>query len=447
MIELKPNLNKISPFYNCPNCKGKIVVEEFCIPGKMNLVKLECKSCYGEFMADLPTSFGVGYQTFIDEKKLEIAKTENARHAKEYLKAYINRNNEKIRIDHKIIENKENIILVNCLDSCYAHSLFKLLNSARYIRKFGRDFGICLMIPYQLQHLIPEGVSEILEFYLPFNRYKEWFNVIDEKIHKIVKRKSGCYLALSQASYNPESYDLSKFTLLNKKEPQDNKNYKLIVFLYREDQRIWGETHWHQKRNIEKLFKYLKKYYKNLRFVLIGLGKNKKFQKEIIDLREEKFDLSLEKKWIEEYKKADCLLGVHGSNMNLPSLLAKNMISLIPEYKYQHVFEDIRLNPNISCSENLYRYRILYGNYSLSDISPQKLFKVLVHQLELSDRNKFLANLNLEPKINNIEEWKKRREMFKSFPKDLKLEKYSFVGQLFKNFPFLKSLVKKIRKS
>ena len=156
--------------------------------------------------------------------------------------------------------------------------------------------------------------------------------------------------------------------------------------------------------------------------------------------------MGLEKDWIKEYKDADCLIGCFGSSMCLPSLLAKNIINLLPEYEYEHILEDIRLNPNISCSENFYHYRTLYGNYSLSDISPEKLFKILVHQLELSERAAFLANLDLEPKINNIEEWKKRKEISKSISKDLKLEKYSFIKWLFKYFPFLKKVAKRIRK-
>lgn len=444
MIELYPNINKLSDYYKCPDCGGEVLIKNFIIPGMRNLVDFECKNCEGEFLADLPTVFGISYQTIIDKNELEIKVTESKKWAEDSLKSYTNKNNEVVKINHRIIEDKKDVILINCLDTCYAHSLFKLLNSARYIEKFGKDYGICLMIPYQLQHLIPEGVSEVLEFYLPFSKYGEWFNSINEKIHKLVEKKNSYYLAVSQYSYIPQSYNVSKFSLLREEKIQ-NKNYKSIVFLYREDQRLWGLTLQRQKRNIEKLFKYLKSYYPYLRFILIGLGKKKKFKKEIIDLREEKFDLGLEKKWIEEYKMANCLIGVHGSNMNLPSVLAKNMINLVPEYKYVHVFEDMRLNPNISCAENLYRYRVLYGNHSLSDITPKKLFKVLVYQLELSERNMFLAHLNLEPKINNIEEWKKVREFYKRVPKDLKLEKYSFLGWLLKRFPLFKNFIKKIR--
>lgn len=66
------------------------------------------------------------------------------------------------------------------------------------------------------------------------------------------------------------------------------------------------------------------------------------------------------------------------------------------------------------------------GNYSLRDISPKKLFKVLIHQLELTERNKFLANLNLEPKINNIEGWKIVKEFYKKTLRDLELDRHFF---------------------
>jgi transcription elongation factor Elf1 len=448
MIELKPNINRLSGYYECPECGGEVFISDFIINGMRNLADLKCKECQSEFLADLPTVFGIVYQTIINKNKLEIKETQGRDWAKELLESYKNQIDEALKISHEVREEKKDIILINCLDACYGHSLWKILNSNRYIEKFGKDYGICLMIPFQLHHLIPEGVSEVLEFYLPFKKYGKWFNAINQKIHELVASKTSCYLAVNHYSHIPQSYNISKFPILNQKVfPQ--KDYKTIVFLYREDQRIWGVNLWQQKRNIEKLFRYLKNYYPNLRFLLIGVGKRKKFNKEIVDLREEKFDIELEKKWIEEYKIADCLIGVHGSNMNLPSVLAKNMINLVPEYKYSNALEDMRLDPMASCPENLSRYRAIYGNHFLSDVSAQKVFKILVHQLELTKRNIFLANLNLEPKINDIKEWRKVKEFYKKIPKNLKLDKYSFFGQFTRflnRLPFLKNFFKKIRR-
>lgn len=93
--------------------------------------------------------------------------------------------------------------------------------------------------------------------------------------------------------------------------------------------------------------------------MLIGFGKKIKFNKEIIDLRTEKFDENLEKRWIEEYQLADCAIGVHGSNITWPSLLVKHMINLIPEYKYFHALEDMRYDAEASLAENFHRYQVL----------------------------------------------------------------------------------------
>lgn len=444
MIELKPNINRVSDYYRCPECGGRIFIKDFFVIGAMNLADLECRKCRGQFLAELPVLFGIQYQTIIDKKKLEIKDTAREDWALRLLNSYQNQHYEEIKIIHKIIEDKKDIILINCLNYCYGHSLWKILNSSRYIDKYGKDFGICLIIPYQLQHLIPEGVSEILEVVLPFNKYQEWFNSINEKIHNLIAQKNSCYLAVNHYTLIPQSYNISKFPILRKRV-QEKKNYKSIIFLYREDQRIWGFNLWHQQRNIKQLFKYLKNYYPNLRFILIGIGKRKKFDKEIIDLREEKFDINLEKRWLEEYRMADCAIGVHGSNMNLPSILVKHMINLVPEYKYANALEDMRLDPSDSLSNNLYRYRAVYGNYFLSDISPKKIFKILVHQLDYSKRSAYLFNLNLEPSINNIDEYRKVGAFYKNFSKDLNFKNYSLITKLFDKFPFLKGFFKKIR--
>ena len=449
MIELKPNLEKIALYYQCPRCKGEVKPREFFIVGMRNIVEIYCQRCQRSFLADLPARLGFSYKAIIDKENLEILEAGRQDWAVEMRESFQNPNRKEIRIDHRIVENKKDIILVNCLDGCYGHSVFALLDASRYIKKFAKEFGICLMIPYQLQHLIPEGVSEVLQFYLPFNQYRKWYSAINQKIHTLLEEKEKVYLATNLYSFHPSSYDISLFPILREPLIQEDKNIKTIVFSYREDARTWGFSPRHQKRNIEKLFSYLKDYYKNIRFVLCGLGRKEKFSKEIIDLREEKFDLDLEKKWIKEYKRADSIIGVHGSHMDLLSVLAKNVINLVPEYKYYNALRDMRY-PQIPPLANFHRFRFLYGNNFLSDVSPKKVFKILLYQLELQEKNVYISNLKDEPSFNKIEELKKRKEKEDRLPRDFnlykKLAKYSFSANITTRFPNLKKLRKLLQK-
>ncbi|MCD6550434.1 hypothetical protein J7K24_02725 [bacterium] len=448
MLEIKPDINKNASYYRCPLCGSEILIKNFFIVGMRNIVEFKCKSCGKEFLSDLPARLGFAYQATIDKESLEIKEAGRKDWAEEMVESYKKKNEKEIKITHKVFKESKNIILVNCLDGCYGHSIWALLDCARYIKKFRETFGICLMIPYQLQHLVPEGVSELLLFYLPFREYRKWYSAINKKIHSIVDNKERVYLASNIYSFHPTSYDISLFPILRRRISSQNKT-KSIVFSYREDGRTWGLTPWLQKRNIEKLFTYLKDYYKNIRFVLCGLGKKEKFRKDIIDFREEKFNLELEKKWIEEYKRADSIIGVHGSHMNLPSVLARNVINLIPEYKYYNALRDMRY-PVLPPLANFHKFRFIYGNNFLSDVSPRKLFKILVYQLELEEKNVYFSNLKDEPKINNIEELKKRKEKEKSIPKDvsiyLKLSKYSFIDTAITRFPVLKKIRRILQK-
>lgn len=371
MIELKPNLNSIASYYQCPKCQKEILVKDFFIVGMRNIVQIQCKKCGRDFLADLPARLGFSYQTIIDKKTLEILEAGREDWAQEMRASYQNPNKNDVKIDHKVIEKKKSIILVNCLDGCYGHSVWALLDANRYIKKFGEEYGVCLMIPYQLQHLVPQGVSEILMFYLPFKEYRKWYPAINKKIQTLLLEKEKAFLATSIYNFHPSSFDISLFPILREPLKDKSREIKSIVFSYREDGRYWGLTSWHQKRNIEKLSDYLKSYYRDIRFVICGLGKKEKFKKEIIDFREEKFNLELEKKWIEEYKKADTIVGVHGSHMNLLSVLARNVVNLVPEYKYYNALRDMRY-PQTAPLANFHKFRFLYGNNFLSDVSPKK---------------------------------------------------------------------------
>lgn len=417
MIGIYPNLNKLSEIYTCPKCKSELSMSNFIINGMRNLIDVSCKSCNGEFLIDLPTNFGLYYPTILNKKTFEIIDPCNVEWFHSLLlKSYQSQNNEDIKIKHEIRKNKNEAILINCLDFIYGHSLFKLFNTQWYLDRFSQ-YGICLLIPKQISHLVPDGVDEILEVDMPFKKYKEWFNSLNTKIHSFVKTKKKCYLAITFPQINHQLYDLERFNKDIIKLPRPikmNDTKKTIIFLYREN-RKWGRFLFEQKRNIEKLFQYLKKYYSNLDFAVIGIGKKIKFNKDIRDLRTEKFNLDLENKWIEEYQKADCLIGVHGSHMILPSGLAKNIIALLPENRYSNFLQDIILDKNDSLINNLYAYRTIYGNNYLSDISPKRIFKILTKQVDGFERFTDYMNLRYEQHFDNLEDYLKITDYFKKY--------------------------------
>ncbi len=75
-------------------------------------------------------------------------------------------------------------------------------------------------------------------------------------------------------------------------------------------------------------------------FYAVGLGKSRKLNNDILDLRQEVIDLETEQKWNSCFAKSHIAIGVHGSAMLIPSGLAAGFIDIVPRYKIDQFAED-----------------------------------------------------------------------------------------------------------
>jgi len=117
-------------------------------------------------------------------------------------------------------------------------------------------------------------------------------------------------------------------------------------------------------------------------FVVIGFGTTPKFPRGIIDKRVNHFDVDMEHHWLALLWHTDCVIGVHGSNMILPTGLAECAVELLPEDRYGNILQDYLLKEGLNDPyKNLFRFRVLYGNKHLTDISPYRVAQVVVNQL------------------------------------------------------------------
>jgi hypothetical protein len=88
----------------------------------------------------------------------------------------------------------------------------------------------------------------------------------------------------------------------------------------------------------------------------------------MLDLTSVSVDDPLEKAWCERYSKSHIVIGVHGSNMHLPSALAGSTIELIPEDRYGNALQDIQPGEG-DIRGNLFRYRLLPLSTSAETVS------------------------------------------------------------------------------
>ena len=94
-----------------------------------------CQTCGGEFYGDLPSGQALDTPFLLDKKSGAVFGDGNAVWFADWLaNSYKNRTNESLSIETKIFSPvKDKVILLNCLDTLYGHSLLKLLNAQYYL--------------------------------------------------------------------------------------------------------------------------------------------------------------------------------------------------------------------------------------------------------------------------------------------------------------------------
>jgi hypothetical protein len=250
----------------------------------------------------------------------------------------------------EVVRVERNVIILNCLDTMYGHSLLKLLNASRHLAD-NPERGLIVVIPSFLRWLIPDGVAEIWSVPLSLKAMKGFYLSINRQILSFFDAYDSIWL--SEAFSHPSRFRIQDYTRVL---PHDfTREEDLVTFVWRED-RLWlppylakklrkagllslGLT-W-QKLKIIRLFREIRGRFPETRFAVAGLGVAGRFPKWVEDIRVARFDEVSEKNAARLYSESRVVIGVHGSNMLLPSGLAGMTIDLMPEDKWQCLPEDV----------------------------------------------------------------------------------------------------------
>ncbi|RMH74476.1 MAG: hypothetical protein D6680_14630 [Cyanobacteria bacterium J007] len=158
---------------------------------------------------------------------------------------------------------------------------------------------------------------------------------------------------VSKAYSHPGYFEISRFTKVAKHN-FESPDFR-ITFIWREDRLLlkqfsfkllkklglvkWGFAL--QNRRIVKVFSEIKKKIPKAKFSVTGLGTSTKFPDWIDDKRVTKFDEKTERKICEIYAESRLVIGIHGSNMLLPSAHAGMTIDLMPTDRWGNFAQDI----------------------------------------------------------------------------------------------------------
>jgi hypothetical protein len=257
--------------------------------------------------------------------------------------------NEHVPVKREILRSEKNVIILNCLDMMYGHCLLKLLNASRHLED-NPERGLIVLIPSFLRWLVPDGAAEIWSVPLGLRGMKDFYPSIDLQIQEFCKDYDSIWL--SEAFSHPSRFRIEDYTRIH---PHDfTKEQDLVTFIWRED-RLWIPHYlakklrkvglqasalvW-QKRKVVKLFLEIRRHFPKVRFAVAGLGTSGRFPEWIEDYRTDCFDKTSEEKSARIYAESRIVIGVHGSNMLLPSALAGMTLDLVPNEKWNNHPQD-----------------------------------------------------------------------------------------------------------
>ncbi|MET0626704.1 MAG: hypothetical protein ABW250_27475, partial [Pyrinomonadaceae bacterium] len=106
------------------------------------------------------------------------------------------------------------------------------------------------------------------------------------------------------------------------------------------------------------------------------------------DLRRPALDEAAERGWCERYAASHVVVGVHGSNMLLPSAHAGGVVELIGPERWGNFTQDVLFREARDCRETLFRYRFV------DEATPPSALARLANMV-LSRREEFRRLMNV----------------------------------------------------
>ena len=400
---------------HCIKCGSEAtsVVKNY-MPGMFILNKILCLDCNSEIYVTISTSHYIDNTVIFDNnlKILHASKQQNWR-VNWLLNAYRNRVSIKIKASREIFSKVVNPVVLNCIDKLYGHCLLKLINAQYHLDCISKS-SLIVIVPKFLRWMVPEGPSEIWTYDIKLKEGQVWNDWIAEDIVEKLKSHKNISISKAYSHPHPNTIDITRFTRVNPFQFDSLKEIinPVVTFIWRED-RFWCDTgsvglfnnikfNILKKFNVlddlkiqhflvSKLFEAIKNIIPTVKFKIIGQGNSYDFSNDIEDMRVIDISTQLEKDWCENYAKSHVVIGIHGSNMLLPSAHSRSTIVLNPSDRFGNIFQD-----NLSCEPDprmyAFRNRCIPCSTSVSEIAA--MVKNMIFDFKKTKIN-FIDNTNL----------------------------------------------------
>jgi hypothetical protein len=372
---------------SCVKCQSTSVdIKDFIFEGIHVLVDCVCRTCSTRFYHTLPVAHDAQTPIAFSEDGSITRFDESARIwlAQPLIDAFFaSGKNIGLKMKKKNLSPlKENVVLLNCIDDCFGHAYVKILNALELMKTFP-DRSIVLLVTENFEWLVPKGVDEL---WIVLGRMSWMGNYLLDLQDFVKEQLKGIkrldlsvakvYHDLAKIDSEPflktKSFDVAKF----------DKLPRTVTFVLRED-RYWHATKLDDFINralislrIQKLFRgYF--IWKQKLLVEQTIRRLKNVTVNIIGPHLKNITPELEKQWCDIYSKSHVVIGVHGSNMLIPTSLAAGFIEILPNHKIAHIGEDTVLRHEG-------RYAVLLGRHVDQFSTPTLVADHIANMLDFS---------------------------------------------------------------
>ena len=382
----------------CPHCHVPLEVAGWYIPGMRMLADLRCEQCGKEFYGDLASGHGIHMASLVEKETGVVHAPYNTWFATWLAQMYRKRTTTPVQLTVQEYRPLcRQVVLLNCLDRVYGHSLLKLLN-AEYYLAHRRDLDLVLMIPRCLGWMVPDGAEQVWIVEQSLDRSEEWNDSLAAEIDSRLRPLEVCWLSVAFPHPHPNTYTIQRFTRVPPfplDEWETRLDKPVITFIWREDKkrRMWSaldaRVDGRLPRTMRSTFKQclirssplrqqterllslattLRQQLTSLDFGIAGVGEPGGMPGWVTDLRTTQISESTERKWAQRYASSHIVVGVHGSGMLLPTAHAGAAVELVPPGKWVNMM-DATLFRRGDAREIVYRYRYYPLNTAADDLA------------------------------------------------------------------------------
>jgi len=351
----------------CPHCNATLEVRGWSIPGMRNLAQLHCVRCVRDFYGDLRSGQAFFTPQLLDAASGVVHDPHGVPWFAEWLQeSYAHRvaTSRELRVvEHRVVTRP--VVFLNCLDTLYGHVLLKLLNAQSLIDR--GEVDLIVMVPATFAWLVPDGAAQVWLVDWPLQQGTQWNDGLAHEIAIRLRAFADVRLSIAHSHPRSEDYDIERFTRVTPfpiAAWERSAARPVVTFIWRDDRRwtpagrLAARVPRAQHRQIARLANSLQRVLPNVDFAVVGLGKAEGFGSSVRDLRRTSLDDEAERAWCERYAASHVVIGIHGSNMLLPSAHAGAVIELLPRDRWGNYLQDLLLRPT-SARDLLFRVRIV----------------------------------------------------------------------------------------